>query len=309
MSVKYVQNDYQSAISRSGGKKVIAPTWDNWDDFIDQVEQPISQPTQLGFHSDLRTQSIPNALGSGTDYFGGIGSLAECVRYAREGWKHGREKLLTLRGKLDKVISGGQFLPEMTFAECGEDVDVGRFIGGIPENMIDWQLREYKGGKGGRTVKLLVNVTSSASIMSDAAFFRGAIAMAFSDVLESYGYRVEVWIGEVGIQNPANTNIYVRACIKSASQPFDVDRIAFATSHPAVQRRLFFRIYEQQKTQDWEVATWHYGAGGSFNDPDPEIIEYGYLWHSNQGGNIEGDGFKTEFQNMLTRFGLQMEAA
>jgi hypothetical protein len=277
---------------------ILTPTFWSWDEFIRQVELPVLQP---GNASDRN--------GKDDNYFG-CASLPECLDLARYGWAHGRDKMAKWKGMLDNVITGGQFKPEALFAEAGDDVDVPRYLSGDPENMIEWHLRQYTGGKSGRIVKLLINVTSSASIENDWIYLRGATALAFIDCLERYGYRCELWCGEVGHQENCNHHIFLRTCLKPAAADYDIDRVAFALCHPDVQRRMFFRVYEQHPKSLWNVDEWAYGGGGTFNDPDPEVIEFGWLWHTAQGGYINTtEGAMKELTKTFTKFGIEIDLA
>jgi hypothetical protein len=230
----------------------------------------------------------------------GTRDLTHCLKLAREGWPEGTKRLVQMQGELANINAGGGSMPAPRFAESGDEVDIDRFIGGDPENMIEFPLRDYNGGKGGKVVKLLVNITVGVYVPNNSIFLRGAVALKFIDILEDYGYRVEVWIGEVGVS--AGKNIFIRSLIKPANQHFDLDRMAFAMCNPSVQRRLFFRIYEQLPKHVWDMETRNYGGVGNFDDPDPEIIEIGGL------NNHLSDPKKAEAYIFaaLTKFGMQL---
>lgn len=276
------------------GRIVYTPTFPSWDAFIKQVCEPAPQ-------CGIATKDNVDGHDWSTRTF------EECINLARNGWPDGRAKLARFKGVLDNIVAGGGYKPEAVFSEAGAEVDVGRFLDGEPECMTDFQLREFNGGRGGRIVKFLVNVTSSSGIREDKAFIRGAVAMAFIDALERFGYRVELWVGEVGLMS--SKSIFIRTCLKRANEDYELDRIAFALCHPSVQRRMFFRIYEQLPADKWNTCGGdQYGGGGAFNDPDPEVIEMGLLWHVAQQGDItDEESVRREFDKVLKQFGLEVE--
>ncbi len=278
-------------------KRILTPMFQTWEAFIKQLEKPI-----------VRGQPSYSQSQDNISYYGGVGSLEECLSMARNGWPEGRTKIAKLKGQVDNLITGGRTaFVDQRFTEAGDDVDVGRYLIGEPENMIEYPQREFTGGKGGRVVRLLINVTSSYSVGSEYAFTRGAVAMALIDMLEQEGYRVELWVGEVGIEK--TTNIFIRTCIKRAQEDYNMDVVAFATCHPVVQRRMFFRIYEQQPINVWPVENWSYGNGGSFDDPDPEVIEFGLCWHIDQGGRLhDPGGLITAINKVLQQFNITVES-
>lgn len=274
---------------------VLTPTFHSWDAFINQV----AKGTVQSGSSDTDCQY--------DSHYGGTKDLEDCLELARKGWPHGRDKLVKFKGELDNIVTGGVIKADTYIAEAGDEVEIGRYLDHEPECMINYRMREFSGGKGGRVAKLLVNVTSSAGIDSPMAYLRGAVALSFIDALERYGYRVELWIGEVGIQD-GSASIFLRTCLKKAQEDYDIDLVAFAMCHPAVQRRMFFRLYEQVPQEKWNVESWRYGGGGTFNDPDPEVIEFGYLWHTRQGGTINNINDAQEaFSKSLKTFGLEIE--
>jgi hypothetical protein len=297
-------NLLENVVVRNGGRyKLVTPSFTDWDQFLNQCEQP---QVQLDGSSNE-----PERAGSN---FYGTRDLAHALQLAREGWPEGRQGLMEAKGELDNLMPGGGFKPEFHFAESGDEVDIGRFLGHEPENMIEYEMQPFTGGKGGRIVKLLINVTSGAFIGSKSIYHRGAAALAFTDLLESNGYKVEMWIGEVGIlhrnkdtDERAKTghDLFIRSLIKPAGQSFDLDRLAFALCHPSVQRRLFFRIYEQLPVSVWNISQESHGTVGQFDDPDPEIIEIAGL-----DNNLAAPEAAAKFVcASLARFGVSLESS
>ena len=278
------------SFNQSERKTIIAPAFESWDELLDLVEPP---PIQSG-SSGLRDPTTDNR-------WYGTRDVMHCLKLAREGWPEGTAHLVKASGELAELLTSGGDAAISRLSESGDEVDMDRFIEGDPENMVEYQMKEYTGGKGGRIVKLLVNITSGCDIRDSSIFLRGAVAMAFVDMLEKNGYRVELWIGEVGIA--CDRNIFIRALLKPANQSFDIDRIAFALCNPSVQRRLFFRLYEHLPEDLWNVERHVYGSVGVFNDPDPEVIEFGAI-----NNRLKSPAAAKEYLfASLEKFGVKME--
>ena len=252
--------------------------FDSWDQLLDYVER---QPRQTGPHclSQLPRQHD-------TDWLGGVENIGQALHLARNGWKRGQEWLLKMKIGMDSISPTGGSAAVTRFSESGDDVDVDRFLEGEPDHMIEYPLKEFSGGKGGRVVKLLINITAGCSASNEACAWRGAIALKLADVLEQSGYRVELAVGEVGIRG-SRKSIFVRSIIKRAEEHVDIDRLAFAFCHVAAQRFLFFRMYEHLDPADWDVGISMYGSAGNFNEPDPEVIEIGCVVEQEPGAAIK----------------------
>jgi hypothetical protein len=124
---------------------------------------------------------------------------------------------------------------------AGDYVDVGRFLSGEPEC---FGVRVCDESQAKPVIRINVNTAVSASVSASAIFGRGAAILAAIDVIEATGSRVEVWAVNGNVNNKGNHVHETYALIKSASQPLDIDRLAFAFCHQASHRRLAFSVFE-----------------------------------------------------------------
>jgi hypothetical protein len=94
-------------------------------------------------------------------------------------------------------------------------------------------------------VKIIASVAVSGIVSPEAVFSRGAVVLAAVDAIEAAGKRVELWIAKGSKAHSNGDEWHWLVPVKSASQPLDVDRLAFALCSVATQRRLFFSVQEQ----------------------------------------------------------------
>lgn len=131
------------------------------------------------------------------------------------------------------------------FDVSGGMVDVGRFLDGEPECMMETRLIEV--AKPGRVITLLVAGGVLASASTADIQERGCAIIALVDSLEKMQHSVEIWLevscarefgGEVS-QMPVLTHLVK---LKSAGEVLDIDSLMFAVAHPARHRRLSFAL-------------------------------------------------------------------
>jgi hypothetical protein len=172
----------------------------------------------------------------------GTGTYEEALGLLENGWPEGLNQIAFHNYKVRPVQPSESLDFTAHFDVCGDSVDVGRYLSGEPECMIDHRMKIVP--KQGRVIKMLVNVAASSMIDRDSMFRRGAVALRILDALEGSGYRCEVTCGSVF---RGATSYHASTVVKEADQPLDLDRMAFFLAHPSIERRLFFRIFEQNE--------------------------------------------------------------
>jgi len=106
-------------------------------------------------------------------------------------------------------------------------------------------------------VRVGVCIIASANVDANTMMNRSRAVLALLDALELQGYSTEldaIWIGAGGCPK---VNFQANIRVKNAGQPWDASSAAFALAHPAVARRLGFRLME-------------------FNDAASRVTESGY---------------------------------
>ena len=116
----------------------------------------------------------------------------ETLRLARDGWAKGLKRITEKRELLEIPDSSDKSVqPQPVPAMAGDEVDVGLYLSGEPECMIEYQPEIIP--SFGKVARIIVNLTSSANVKAETYFQRGAAASLLVDALESCGIRCEVW--------------------------------------------------------------------------------------------------------------------
>lgn len=148
---------------------------------------------------------------------------------------------------------------------AGDRPNIGRAIAGDPAHMI----RRTKVLKTSRpVVRLLVNCGARADVRGGMRLNRGAAILSQIDALEAAGQRVEITL--VWKANGHDKNTHEARCIvKQASEPCNVEALAFALINPSTHRRFAFALREQHAS----LYRWAGGYGSSQNvTPEPGQI-------------------------------------
>lgn len=173
-------------------------------------------------------------------------SYDEAVKLLGDGWPEGAEQASKLQAKLAYAMAAADTVSERfhtTWDVSGEEPDIGRYLAGEPENMMDYRLEEVPAF--GRVASVVVNGCVSGGV--DEKHLREIAVMlaALVDSIENTGIRCEMVIRyrhgmvcEGGIKD-----CELEHWIKKASQPLDLPKVA-AACHPSAFRRIAFRWIE-----------------------------------------------------------------
>lgn len=224
--------------------KVTTRRFDSFDAFLAQAA---IVPGQQDSSSSRSTTVDKNWAGTKT--------FDEALSLATKGWAEGAAEALGLRASIDsavrEIVCARQ--AAYTYDLTGDSVDVGRYLSGEPE-CFSTQTDNGESSSG-KVVRLVANLAASGSVSSKSLFARGAVILAAVDIIEACGHRVELHIAH-GSCNAKET-FQQFTLIKSASQPLDVDRLAFCLCHAACLRRLAFSVMEQHgqlPNSSWPAA-------------------------------------------------------
>ena len=167
----------------------------------------------------------------------------ETMILARMGWTDEldsalelAESAVTLADKEHMMDSFNQPVWDVT----GVQVDVGAYLAGTPECMIDYPLSTTS--KAGRVITLCASVIYSAGLEPESVKKRGRLITALALALSRLGHNVELWADLSG-SNEAGT-VRHRVLVKGADDELDPARVMFAYAHPAMLRQLHFSAME-----------------------------------------------------------------
>ena len=243
--------------------------FDSIETFLKAASRPVAGGI-FSCYSSARTQSEKAKEFTHTD------SLEEAMRLAKEGWAGGREQAEKIRAEIVDSVRGS--FGERQVAQwdvAGADVDIGRFVVGEPENMIDFA-SEIVPMQSTKIVRMAVNFGASAASTPADLIRRGVIAAVAIDIMESRGIRVEVDAVKIASQYKDGTGgiISARIRLKSAEEPLDLDRMIFVLGHPSFLRRIWFAYLESEAGFREAISsrTVKVGRGGS----QERLVLYGY---------------------------------
>lgn len=212
------------------GETVYADIFASFGEMLDYCD---SNPNQTGSaRSDAH-----NAEWAGTR------TVQEAFSLARNGWDAVRPEVDRLVASLrDVIMDKMENTPQVVWGVAGAIPDVGRFVSGEPECMMDFPIEPTP--KAGKVVRIFVDYGASASF--DGAFImrRGTTLLALLEVLKLRGVSCEVW-GETAIYTSGRGSIHTTVTkLSDPMNPLDINELMFALGHPAMLRRMAFAVRE-----------------------------------------------------------------
>lgn len=206
----------------------------SYADFLDRA----ADEKAVRYMEDSR--SLRNSEWKGPTTFCGAMYLA------RDGWPEGLALIERHKANFDRILGERVRRPVLAHDVAGFAPDVGAFLAGEPESMFSRETVETVGI--GRILRIVVNRSVSCGISSERIMERGAFICAAVDALESAGYSCELscvaTCSESGGHCETEHDFIVSIPVKSAGEPLELDRAAFALAHTAFFRRLVFSVME-----------------------------------------------------------------
>lgn len=205
----------------------------SWGEFLDAASAP---PTSR--HADSRSAD--------RGWHGA--SWEQAVELATDGWPLALEETdVTVAELRERAgLSHSVTLLEPTWDVTGSEVDVGAYLSGVPECMVDAVPRQVS--RRGKVITFLVPGGYSNTIAHHVIINRGLALATLCAAIIDAGHSVEVWSGFAGTLPLGRTanRFCGMARVITAGEPFDVGRLIFAVAHPAMLRRLWFGVWDAQ---------------------------------------------------------------
>ena len=167
----------------------------------------------------------------------GSESLQETLEIAENGYE-----LDKISAELEAIESSEQYELRQSFQVSGGEVEIGRFMTGEPECMIEFDIIESN-----KFVNIIIGVTESAGISSEQILNRAVSVCSIVDYLENNKYRVRLSlaIANVNIDHAQGIDLTV-VDVKDYKEPMSIARLA-GILHTGFYRRLIFRYWEGLK--------------------------------------------------------------
>ncbi|MCI2416885.1 hypothetical protein MOQ72_05560 [Saccharopolyspora sp. K220] len=252
----------------------------SWQDFLDTATAP--ETTDVG-------RSRTNA----TEWAGA--SWEEAVQLARDGWPVPLEQADVTVGQLREQAGLSKVVTvlEPAWDVTGSEVDIGAYLAGTPECMVDAVPRHVS--RRGKVITFVIPMSYSSEVPHASIINRGlALATLCTAIIEA-GHSVEIWCGDAGMVTPE-----IRFCamvrVISAGEPLDIGRLIFAAAHPAMCRRLSFGLWDAR-----EPAIVHAMVGADYGYPPfdcrptdlPQEIVDPYIFPYLAAGDEQWDDLNT----------------
>lgn len=169
--------------------------------------------------------------------FPGAVSMAHAGGY----WPEGADQMLESHNDMATLKAEGA-VPVEEYDVTGHTFDLDEYLSGSPECFIT-DGEEDMARKP--VLSIGVQVGRAALVDGSSVVLRGAAILSVIDDLESQGYRVELW-GLWAQQQRSGPGTDFRVLLKGAEDAWSPHSVAFGICHPAMNRRLFWRVAESK---------------------------------------------------------------
>lgn len=190
----------------------------------------------------------------GSDWAGKTETLREAVTLGHQGYDEIRPQVEEMFTQLESQLASrieSAFQTRYDFT--GSVVDIGKFLTGEPECMIDFV--PEPSSRMGRVVKIIVNGSASSRISPDDIIRRGVTVCALVDAVHKLGMGVEVYAefptNDTGVNDRKGKVHTSLVKLHDSQQMLDINNLMFALCHPSMLRRIQFSCLEMT---EWEPA-------------------------------------------------------
>lgn len=161
----------------------------------------------------------------------------EAVNLMKDGWTDMAKKLNT-KLQVNEKKTAMVNKRKMVNSVAGFQPIVPLYLAGVPTNMVQQKMVPVKQ----KIINITKSVSYNAGVNTETIIEESVKAMQIVKKLEAMGYRVNLNIA-FGALEP-DRDLYVKICLKKASEKLNVSKLAFPMVHPSMIRRLFFRYEE-----------------------------------------------------------------
>lgn len=170
-----------------------------------------------------------------------VDKFSDAVELSQKGWSKG----VTLYEQYKKGITQLDDVSyDYEYDVFGDVIDIGEFVTGNPLCMLKFSRKLEE--RFGDIMHIIVNIGAVYLTEPDAFYRRGVSLIKLIEHVERNGISTAV-TGVWTTKKASFPEYYALSVpIKSPGKLVDVDRIMFATSHPAMLRRLCFSVSENE---------------------------------------------------------------
>ena len=248
--------------------------FDNVTQWLEFLKTPVNDPA-------LGQSSTEVEAGWQSEYAGFTRTydLPAAIKLAEYGWEDGINRIEKMSAELSEDLVKILHVPEVLFDVIGDQLDMGRFVNGEPEEFMTLTTAEVE--QEPRILHIVVNVTASGGVSTETMIKKGAAVVALVDILEHHGKRIIVDVMSRTEGRGQNTTTWVR--VKDSDAPVQLANLVFTLAHPSTLRRLMFN--------SWEHLSHDERKRGGFSN----VGGYGYVKEAplKERGDIYVEGMDT----------------
>lgn len=228
-------------------------------DWLRFLETPIDMPNEMRVSQQQGLKAKDYGIAKPWKEWAGTASWEETINLAKDGWPEGTERVARYTAKLDEDLIGLLHQPEVQYDVLGDQLDIGRYVNGEPEEFMSLVPAEVE--RSPMLLKMAVNFAASQSIPTETMIERGATAVALVDALERHGKRVQLdavtMSARPDLTDYQRTVTYVRPGeyvstgyvltrirLKDFETPVQLANLIYVLAHPSAHRRLAFCSWE-----------------------------------------------------------------
>ncbi len=215
-------------------------------------------------------------------------TMDEALELARYGWEEGRQHLRQAVGRiaLDQLV-GRRPIVESRLDFAGDEVDIGAYLHGEPEHMVDYQVRQDTHGK---QAMMYVNASMASRVSSERIMQRGGALYAAIEALRTEGYSLGLTMVDSTQNNRFSHYTEYQIPVVRPGGYLDIDTAAFCLAHPAFLRRGVFALNEHEPN-DIRYAM-GFMVGGGYGEPTrmaSDLPPHSFLIDQGEGLDLRSD--------------------
>lgn len=221
-------------------------------------------------HAPLEPYAMRNAERHrpATEFCGNV-TYAEAATLASTGWPDG-PNLADLAEQIAPTETRQSH--EMQHAVSGSFVDIGRFVEGHPECML-----EFAEEPASKQIALSVNLCKASEETPRQLELAGAVALAAIDTLARSCFAVDLYAhAALESKEPQGRHAITKFPLARAGEPIDPDQLAFWLCHPAALRSLIFGYWDTCPA-DFYLQTRQDSSRGSVWKPSAQSVGVDYI--------------------------------
>lgn len=278
----------------SDGTYVVRADFESVEDLAKYAEQFIYERYPNGMRTQLGDSDFygPNCPTPGTAF-----------AMARDGWDAHLDETLDLARETVETVEAETELMAFTpqWDVTGAMVDVGEYLAGVPECMIE--IPPAPTTKYGRVVTMCASASYSCGVNAERLIERGKVITALAIELSRLGISLELY---ADMSASADGQYRSRILVKGANDILDPAKILFAFAHPGLLRVLSLTAMHGMSPGDRKRM--HVGGGYGCPTPPKEDLPEGtiYLPEVKSWGDVPKAA--DELKRYLRELGLVVES-